>query len=107
MDKNIRRKYFEMQGKLIFPEEKGNNHKQLAATVAANFCSIGYPMTTEQLKKLAKADAKEITDFYKANYEMLSDVLGVGKIQKPFYPDFPEGCMNRDDVDYFVDQIIE
>ncbi|MFR7476298.1 hypothetical protein [Frisingicoccus sp.] len=106
MDKNIRRKYFEMQGKLIFPEEKGNNHKQLAATVAANFCSIGYPMTTEQLKKLAKADAKEITDFYKANYEMLSDVLGVGKIQKPFYPDFPEGCMNRDDVDYFVDQII-
>lgn len=106
MNQNIRRKYFEMQGKVIFPEDKGNEHKQLAATVAANFASIGYPMTTEQIKKLAKADADEIVVFYKENYKMFSDILGADKNQKPFYPDFPTGCMKRDNVDYFIDQII-
>lgn len=106
MNKNILRKYYEMQGKIILPEEKGNNNIELAASAAANFASIGFPMTTDEIKKLAKADEKDILDFYKQNYEMLSEVIGAGKQPKPFYPDFPEGCMERSFARYFIDQVV-
>ena len=91
MNKTILKKYYEMQGKVILPEQKENDNIELAATVAANFASIGFPMTNEQTKSLAKADKKDILAFYKDNYAMLSDVIGAGKQPKPFYPDFPEG----------------
>ena len=106
MNKNILKKYYEMQGKVILPEQKENDNIELAATVAANFASIGFPMTNEQTKALAKADKKDILAFYKDNYAMLSDVIGAGKQPKPFYPDFPEGCMERSHAEYFIDQII-
>lgn len=106
MNKDIRKMYFEMQGKVIFPENKGQNNRQFAATVAANFASIGYPMTTEQIKLLARADTDDIKVFYEENYQMFRDILGADRIQKPFYPDFPKGCMKRDAVEYFIDQIV-
>ena len=106
MNKNILKKYYEMQGKVILPEQKDNNNVELAASVAANFASIGFPMTTEQTKHLAKADKDDIIAFFKTNYEMLSDVLGAGKKLTPFYPDFPESCMERSYAEYFLDQII-
>lgn len=106
MTKNILRKYYEMQGKIILPTQKKNNNVELAATVGANFASIGFPMTTDQVKKLAKADKEDIIKFYKINYEMLSDVVGAGKELVPFYTDFPEGCMQRSHAEYFLDQII-
>ena len=105
MNKTILKKYYEMQGKVILPEQKENDNIELAATVAANFASIGFPMTNEQTKALAKADKKDILAFYKDNYAMLSDVIGAGKQPKPFYPDFPEGCMERSHAEYFIDQI--
>lgn len=106
MTKNILKKYYEMQGKVILPEQKENSNMELAASVGANFASIGFPMTTEQMKHLAKADADDIVEFYKVNYEMLSEVVGAGKKLAPFYPDFPEGCMERSHAEYFLDQII-
>lgn len=106
MTKNILRKYYEMQGKIILPTQKKNDNVELAATVGANFASIGFPMTNEQLKHLAKADEQDIVEFYKVNYEMLSEVVGAGRQLIPFYPDFPEGCMERSYAEYFIDQII-
>lgn len=106
INRSLRRKYFEMQGKVIFPENKGCNNKQLAATVSANFASIGFPMTTEQLNNLICSTEEDINEFYSENYTMLKEILGADKIQKPFYPDFPEGCMDKTDADYFIDQII-
>ena len=41
MNKTIMKKYYEMQGKVILPEQKDNDNLSLAATVAANFISIG------------------------------------------------------------------
>ncbi len=104
--KNLLTKYLEMQGKIIFPEDKGLNNRQMSATVAANFISIGFPLTSEQVKLLAKAEASEIAKFYELYYEILSDMLGARKNQRPFYPDFPEGCMKRTEADYYIDQII-
>ena len=52
MNKNILKKYYEMHGKVILPEQKDNDNVELAASVAANFASIGFPMTTEQLSVL-------------------------------------------------------
>lgn len=106
MNKQILKSYYEMQGKIILPMEKDNNNIELAATVAANFASIGFPMTTEQTKILAKANKEDIVRFYDETYEMLSSVLGAGKQPKPFYPDFPNGCMDRSRAEYFIDQII-
>lgn len=106
MNKTILKKYYEMQGKVILPEQKENNNIELAATVAANFASIGFPMTSEQTKALAKADKEDILAFYQDNYAMLSDVIGAGRQPKPFYPDFPEGCMERSHAEYFIDQVI-
>lgn len=106
MNKTILKKYYEMQGKIILPEQKDNDNLSLAATVAANFISIGFPLTTEQLRTLAKADAEDIKGFYEDNFAMLSEVIGAGKQPKPFYPDFPEGCMERSHAEYFIDQII-
>lgn len=106
MNKTIMKKYYEMQGKVILPEQKDNDNLSLAATVAANFISIGFPLTTEQLRALAKADAEDIKDFYEDNFAMLSEVIGAGKQPKPFYPDFPEGCMKRSHAEYFIDQVI-
>ena len=60
MNKNILKKYYEMQGKVILPEQKDNDNVALAASVAANFASIGFPMTTEQTKALAKAYKEDI-----------------------------------------------
>ena len=70
MNKTIMKKYYEMQGKVILPEQKDNDNLSLAATVAANFISIGFPLTTEQLRALAKADAEDIKDFYEDNFAM-------------------------------------
>ena len=107
MNQKILRMYYEMQGKIIFPEAKeGNSNMELAATVAANFASIGYPMTTEQTKKLAQADKEDIVSFYRDNFEMLFATIGAWKDPKPFYPDFPEGCMKRSMAEYFVDQVV-
>lgn len=106
MNKTIMKKYYEMQGKVILPEQKDNDNLSLAATVAANFISIGFPLTTEQLRALAKADAEDIKDFYEDNFAMLSEVIGAGKQPKLFYPDFPEGCMERSHAEYFIDQVI-
>lgn len=106
MNKTIMKKYYEMQGKVILPEQKDNDNLSLAATVVANFISIGFPLTTEQLRALAKADAEDIKDFYEDNFAMLSEVIGAGKQPKPFYPDFPEGCMKRSHAEYFIDQVI-
>ena len=106
MNKNILKNYYEMQGKVIFPEQKDNDNLTLAATAAANFISIGFPMTTEQLRGLAKADAEDIKEFYEDTYDMLCDVIGAGKQPQPFYPDFPEGCMERSRAENFIDQII-
>lgn len=106
MNKTILKKYYEMQGKVILPEQKDNDNLSLAATVAANFISIGFPLTTEQLRTLAKADAEDIKGFYEDNFAMLSEVIGAGKQPKPFYPDFPEECMERSHAEYFIDQII-
>lgn len=106
MNKTIIKKYYEMQGKVILPEQKDNDNLSLAATVAANFISIGFPLTTEQLRALAKADVEDIKDFYEDNFTMLSEVIGAGKQPKPFYPDFPEGCMERSHAEYFIDQVI-
>ena len=87
MNQTILRTYYEMQGKIILPEAKDNNNIALAATVAANFASIGFPLTTDQTKGLAKADKEDIMEFYKDNYEMFASVIGAGKQPKPFYPD--------------------
>lgn len=106
MNKNILKKYYEMQNKVILPEDNDCNNKELAASVAANLASIGFPMSSEMTKKLAKANKDDILNFYKVNYELLSDVIGAGKKPKPFYPDFPEGCMKRSEAEYFIDQII-
>ena len=61
MNKNILKKYYEMQGKVILPEQKDNDNVALAASVAANFASIGFPMTTEQTKKILLNFTKIIT----------------------------------------------
>ena len=106
MNQTILRTYYEMQGKIILPEAKDNNDIALAATVAANFASIGFPLTTDQTKELAKADKEDIMAFYKDNYEMFASVIGAGKQPKPFYPDFPDECMDKSHAEYFIDQVI-
>lgn len=107
MNQTILRMYYEMQGKIILPKEAaGNNNIALAVTVASNFASIGFPMATEQIQALSRASENDIKEFYKDNYAMLRDVLGANRNPKPFYPNFPEECMDKSDAEYFIDQVI-
>ncbi len=57
-----------MQGKIILPkiENENTNNQTMAVTVAANFISMGFPMTTEMIKHLAKAEKQDIIDFMRA-----------------------------------------
>lgn len=99
--------YYKMQGKIILPKQNIEEYNiSLATTVAANFASIGFPMTTGQIIDLAGASKENIIEFYKTYKDILSENIGAGKQPKPFYPDFPEGCMERSDAEYFIDQII-
>lgn len=97
-----------MQGKIVLPKIKKNNtnNQTMAVTVAANFISMGFPMTTEMIKHLAKAEKQDIIDFYESYYSVFSEVVGADKKLTPFYPDFPEKCMERSAVHYWIDQII-
>lgn len=107
MNTKLKKMYYEMQHKLIMPENRGEDNKALAATVAANLTSIGFPMPTEMIKELAGASKKDIQQFYKDAYTICGEMVGT-KFQnaQPFYPGFPESCMSRSDADYFIDQII-
>ena len=106
MTNELRKKYYEMQGKVVFPQETGEDNLALAASAAANLASIGFPMTTSQMKKLAAAKREDIISFYQDYKAVFADLLGAGRQPKPFYPDFPEGCMKRSEAAYFIDQII-
>ena len=86
MNKNILKKYYEMQGKIILPkiENENTNNQTMAVTVAANFISTGFPMTTEMIKHLAKAEKQDIIDFYESYYSVFSEVVGADKKLTPF-----------------------
>ena len=55
MTPELQKLYYESQHKLIFPEDKGYGNDVLAATVAANFASIGFPIPTDLTMRLAGA----------------------------------------------------
>lgn len=106
MTKELLKKYYEMQGKVVMPQAAGENHIDLAASIAANLVSIGFPLPTTLVKHLAEAKKEDIQRFYQDYYAVFSEVIGAGRHPEPFYPDFPEGCMERSEAEYFIDQVI-
>jgi len=106
MTPELQKLYYESQHKLIFPEDKGYENDVLAATVAANFASIGFPTPSDLTTQLSGASRDDIVEFYESNYAMLSEVIGADRHPTPFYPNFPQSCMNKSEAEYFIDQII-
>lgn len=97
--------YFYLTGKIILPEVSSKSNKKLAATCAANFASVGFPLETEITDKLASASADDIKAFYKEYFSIVTS-LYPSKEAKPFYPGFPEEVMNKSHAEIFIDQVI-
>ena len=84
MTKELLKKYYEMQGKVVMPQAAGENHIDLAASIAANLVSIGFPLPTTLVKHLAEAKKKDILRFYQDYYAVFSEVIAVDVIFSNF-----------------------
>lgn len=101
----LKKFYFEEKHAMILPESKGENNLQLAATVAANFMSLGMTMNEDMTRKLGEASRDDILSFYKEYVPMVEETMSDLSDPRVFYAGFPEEVMNKSDLELFIDQI--
>ena len=78
----------------------------LAATAVKNLQSHGVTIDSTGFELLKTASKKDITDWYYDTQEMFLESSGGNHSYKPFYPNFPEEVMQKDDFELFIDQIL-
>lgn len=107
MNQKEKKEYFGLTQKVVIPKDAGENNIDYAATVSANFASVGFPMTKDMEKELAKATKEDIHEFYTSTYDILRESYS-GKLDhaKPFYPNFPEEVMEKSRAEIFIDQVV-
>ena len=98
--------YFKNEHKLILPEDRGMDNTAMAATVQANFASIGFPLCTADINTLSRASADDIVKFYQEYFPLLEAAVDAGHEHRPFYPGFPEEVMDKSRIEIFIDQVI-
>lgn len=101
----LKKFYFEEKHAVILPDSKGENNLQLAATVAANFMSLGMTMNEDMTRKLGEASREDIIDFYKEYIQMAKESMSDLPDPRVFYANFPEEVMEKSDFELFIDQI--
>lgn len=106
MRKEFNELYFRNEHKLILPEDKGEDNGRMAATVQANFASIGFPLNSEDLKTLSGASREDIVAFYQEYFPLMQQAIDAGHDHRPFYPNFPEEVMEKSRSEIFIDQVI-
>ena len=82
------------------------NNSVLAATAVKNLQSLGVTIDSTGFELLKTASKKDITDWYYDTQEMFLESSGGDHSYKPFYPNFPEEVMQKDDFELFIDQIL-
>lgn len=102
----LKKFYFEEKHAMILPESKGENNLQLAATVAANFMSLGMTMNEDMTRKLGEASRDDILSFYKEYVPMVKETMSDLSDPRVFYAGFPDEVMNKSDLELFIDQIV-
>lgn len=102
----LKKLYFEENHAVILPTDKGENNKQLAATVSANFMCLGMTMNEDMTNKLAKASKEDILAFYNEYVPIVKETMADLSDPKVFYPNFPQEVMEKSDAELFVDQIL-
>lgn len=88
----------------VFLADHGENNMDYAATVAANLASVGFGMTKADVERLARCSREDIIRLYQ-------DIKPVTDLQeaysyRPFYPNFPQEVMEKDDIEIFIDQFL-
>ena len=108
LHKQLKEDYFRNEHKFILPaptEEEPVN-KVYAATVAAEFASNGFPISTSSLEELSKCSVEDIVNFRNEYTPIIKDVIGSDHSYRPFYPNFPEEVLQMSDAEMFFDQIV-
>ena len=104
--KNLEKQYLMNENKYILPEDKGESNQDLAATVAANFASMTFRMSAEDVDRLSHASREDIIEFYQYYYPILSSWIGANHEYHPFYPNFPQEVMEKSELEMFFDQVL-
>ena len=55
-----------------------------------SFASLGYTLDESGIEKISKFSNEKLGSFYHANYIRISEITGVNKKHKIFYPNFPD-----------------
>ena len=99
--------YFKNHNKVVLPLEASRpdeKSKVYAATVAANFESMGFALSKTDIERLSKCSPESVLDFYQSLKKILDSTMMNDKDLHPFYPNFPEEVMEKDRLDIFIDQ---
>lgn len=111
MNNELKKFYFEQKLSVVLPETKyeeiNERSKLLAATLAANFGTYNFFLSSQAVDMLSKCDEKDIIEFYNFYMPLVKDAAGAafeGRV--PFYPGFPEEVIGKDRFDIFLDQLI-
>ena len=104
---NLKKSYFINEHKYILPAVYfTESNRDLAATVAANFASLGYRMENTDIETLSYARKEDIIAFWQEYYPILEEAIGANHEYKPLYPNFPQEVMEKENIDFFMDQVI-
>lgn len=106
LSNKLKRIYFAEDHAMILPEEKGEDNLALAATVSANFASLGMTMTKEMTENLSHASKDDIISFYKEYAPMIREQIGSFQNAKQFYANFPEEVLDKSRAEIWIDQIL-
>lgn len=88
----------------VFPADRGEDNTAYAATIAANLVSVGFAMTADDVKRLAKCGKDDLIRFYQDIYPVIE--LQDAYNYHPFYPGFPQEVMEKDRIEIFLDQLL-
>ena len=70
-----------------------------------SFASLGYTLDKKGIEKLSNLSNEELKAFYHANYIRLSEISGVNKTHKIFYPNFPD-IADISDEEFYVRAVL-
>ena len=80
------------KGYVVLEENFANDEKcsdiQIAALMSS-FASLGFSLTSESINILKNISSKDLDDFYRTSYKVMSDVIGANANHVIFYRNFP------------------
>lgn len=97
--------YLRKRSKVLIPHETGTTPKNVLATIQKNTENLGFLLSEEVINELANRDQAKVEQFYKNLIKDLRELVGVHRVFKPMYPNFPSQVMKMSEAELYFNAI--